>query len=163
MERVREIYKEQHPFAVILSCSDSRVPPEVIFDEGLGDLFVIRVAGNVADEVVMGSIEYAAKYLAAPLVLVMGHEHCGAVHAALEPGEYGENINRIIEKIAPAVEKTKSLPGDHYHNAVVENIKIVKTILEEDPELKPFVMEGKLKIVSGIYNLGTGEVEIFTD
>ena len=100
--------RRQTPFAVVLACSDSRVPPELIFDQRLGDLFVVRVAGNVVDPVVLGSVEYAVLNLGTPLVLVLGHTKCGAVTAALDPGKVPEgNLGAIVEAIRPAVEKVR--------------------------------------------------------
>ena len=106
--RRKELTKGQNPFAVILSCSDSRVPPEHVFDQELGDIFVVRVAGNVADPIELGSVEYAAEHLNVPLVMVLGHKKCGAVTAAVNSGGKAEgNIGAIVKKIAPAVETAK--------------------------------------------------------
>jgi carbonic anhydrase len=95
----------QKPFAVIVSCSDSRVPPEILFDQALGDIFVVRVAGNVLDPVAMGSVEYGAEHLGCPLLVVMGHENCGAVKATVDGGEAPGSISAIVDKIKPSVEK----------------------------------------------------------
>ena len=112
----------QSPFAVIVSCSDSRVPPELIFNQGLGDLFVVRVAGNVIDKIELGSVEYAVEHLKAPLIVVMGHENCGAVEAAVEASgkkQHG-NIGAIINKIEPSVKKVKS--KDLHGKELVESV-----------------------------------------
>ena len=106
--RREELVKGQKPFAVILTCSDSRVPPEHIFDQGLGDIFVVRNAGNVVDPVTLGSIEYAVEHLLAPLVVVLGHDYCGAVKAAVDGGEAPGSIGAIIAKLLPSVEKAKA-------------------------------------------------------
>ncbi len=150
----------QHPFAVILSCADSRVVPELAFDQGLGDLFVIRVAGNIAKEKVIGSIEYAVKYLGSKLVVVMGHEKCGAVNASLGDTDPGGHIGAIIEKIKPAVYMAKRMKGDLLTNSIKVNAQIVAEELKESkPILIDSVKAGGVKIVSAYYKLATGEVE----
>lgn len=150
----------QHPFAVILSCADSRVVPELAFDQGLGDLFVIRVAGNIAKDKVLGSIEYAVKFLGAKLVVVMGHENCGAVSASLSDSEPGGHIGIIIEKIKPAVYIAKRMPGDHLTNAIKINAQIVsEEIKDSKPILAEAVKSSGVKVVSAYYKLSTGEVE----
>lgn len=150
----------QHPFAVILSCADSRVVPELAFDQGLGDLFVIRVAGNIAKDKVLGSIEYAVKFLGAKLVIVMGHESCGAVGAAVGDADPGGHIGAIIEKIKPAVYISKRMPGDHLTNAIKVNAQIVS---EEIKDSKPIIAEAVkssgVRVISAYYKLSTGEVE----
>ena len=120
-EHRRELLAGQEPFAVVLGCSDSRVPPEIIFDCGLGEIFVIRVAGNILDDVVIGSIEYAVEHLGTRLVLVLGHESCGAVGASLEGGEAGGHIDSIVNAIVPAVESVRAQKGDLYENAIKAN------------------------------------------
>jgi len=150
----------QHPFAVILSCADSRVVPELVFDQGLGDLFVIRVAGAVAKEKVIGSIEYAVKFLGSKLVVVMGHENCGAVSASLGDADPGGHIGAIIERIKPAVYMAKRLPGDHLTNAIKVNAQLVcEELKESKPILIDAVKSTGVKIVSAYYKLSTGEVE----
>jgi carbonic anhydrase len=151
----------QTPFAIILGCSDSRVPPEVIFDQGLGDLFVVRTAGNIVDDVVLGSIEYAAEHLGATLVVVLGHERCGAVKATAAGGEAPGHIPALVRAIEPSVEKAKSLPGDLVDNAVNLNVEEMKRQIEtSQPILAKLIEEGKVKVVGGRYDLDTGEVEI---
>jgi carbonic anhydrase len=155
-----ETAMEQNPFAVVLSCADSRVVPELIFDQGLGDLFVIRVAGNVAKDKVIGSIEYAVKYLGAKLVVVMGHERCGAVSASLSDEEPGGHIGSIIEKIKPAVYLARRMEGDTLTPAIKLNDNIVAEELKDSkPILHRGVKDGDVKIVSAYYNLSTGQVE----
>jgi carbonic anhydrase len=156
---------EQHPFAVILGCSDSRVPPEIIFDEGLGDLFVIREAGHVADDATLGSIEFAVGYLQVLLVLVLGHEQCGAVRAAvdalLRQGEVNGHIQRLVEDIRPAVLEVKDQPGDVLDLAVKANVRLVVEQLKTSrPLLEQYVAQGKVRIVGAHYNLHTGEVKL---
>ncbi|MHB8840583.1 MAG: carbonic anhydrase [Candidatus Aquicultor sp.] len=158
-----ELVKGQKPFAIILGCSDSRVPPEDVFDQGLGDLFVIRVAGNVDDTISLGSIEYAAEHLNVPLLVVMGHSGCGAVQATVEGGEIPPNIGAIASKIEPSVEIAKSRDKEEsaiIEDAVVENVKaVVKDIEANSPIVKELIEKGKFKVVGAKYELATGEVE----
>jgi carbonic anhydrase len=160
--------KAQYPEAVIITCSDSRVSPEILFDVGVGDLFVVRVAGNVVEGTgvtVKGSTEYAIAELNVPLVLVLGHSNCGAVKAAIQhinakdslPGA----INGLVELIKPAVLQSKGQPGDPLENAIIQNAKNGVTRLEGlQPILAPRVKEGKVKVVGGVYDLKTGAVTL---
>jgi carbonic anhydrase len=156
----------QKPFAIVLTCSDSRVPPEMVFDEGLGELFVIRVAGNVADPIILGSIEYAAEHLGSPLVVVLGHERCGAVTAAVDGGKAPGNLAAIVKAVAPAVKRAKSGAHDAPKDAlveaaVVENAKLVAEGLpKQSPILKKLIAEGKLQIVPARYDLDDGTVTL---
>jgi len=153
--------KGQKPFAVIVSCSDSRVPPELIFDQALGDVFVVRVAGNVVDPIAVGSVEYAVEHLKAPYVLVMGHEKCGAVKATVEGGEAPGSIGSIVEKIKPSVDKAKAsgATGEELvEEAVDENVSAVVAELEKSPILEEAVKDGKLTIAGAKYHLESGEV-----
>jgi carbonic anhydrase len=157
--RRTEIAADQHPFAIILGCADSRVPPEILFDEGLGDIFDIRVAGNIVDDAIIGSIEYAVEHLGVPVVVVLGHERCGAVKAALAGGEIPGHISHLVEAIKPAVDKVKGKPGDPLDNAVRANIQlVVQELKSSEPILKEFIEKGKLKIVGARYDLDSGEV-----
>lgn len=159
--RILELAKGQHPFAIVLGCSDSRVAPEILFDQGLGDLFEIRVAGNVLDDVVLGSIEYAAAELGVPLLVVLGHERCGAVKAALDGKPVPGHIGSLVAAIKPAVDATKGQPGDAWDNAVRANVKMsVNKLQALSPILAKAVTAGTLKIVGGRYDLDTGTVEI---
>jgi carbonic anhydrase len=162
--RRAELVKGQHPFAIVLSCSDSRVPPEIVFDQGLGDLFIVRVAGNTADSVALGSIEYAAEHLRAPLLFVLGHEKCGAVAATASGGEVPGNIASIVARIAPAVEKARSSgkTGDALVSAAVdENVNLVLTeVIRRSAILANLVHEGKLILAGGKYVLGSGRVDL---
>lgn len=147
----------QAPFAIILSCADSRVAPELLFDRGIGDLFIIRVAGNVIDDHAIGSIEYAVAHLGTKLIVVLGHESCGAVGASLSGEDPGAHIGSITSKIQPAVAKAKELEGDLLTNSVKENAKMVADALRaSDPILAS--AEG-LQVVPGYYKLTNGEVE----
>jgi len=161
--RRAELTNTQQPFAIILGCSDSRVPPEVIFDRGLGDLFVVRVAGNILDDVILGSIEYAADHLHTPLIMVLGHSKCGAVQAAIK-GVNGEgHIACLTEAIQPALDEAKEQPGDLANNAAKANTNIVTEQLKcSKPVLSKLVSDGKLNVVPAFYDLDTGVVEILS-
>jgi carbonic anhydrase len=149
----------QHPLAAILSCSDSRVPPEMLFDQGLGDLFVIRTAGHVADDAVLGSLEYAVEHLHVPLVIVMGHSRCGAVTAAVSGEASAGHITCVIERIAPAVEISRSLGGDPLAQAIDAHIDLtVQRIQTSQPILTEFIAEGQLTVLGARYDLETGKV-----
>lgn len=164
-KRDQLITKGQKPFAVVVTCSDSRVPAELIFDQGLGDIFVVRVAGNVMDQVTMGSVEYGVEHLHAPLLVVMGHEKCGAVKATVDGGEAPGSIGAIIEKIKPSAEKAKAAgaTGDAlYEKAADENIKATIAEIEKSPIVEELMHEGHLKIVGAKYHLSSGEV-VFTE
>jgi carbonic anhydrase len=163
LKRVKEVSAGQHPEAVILSCADSRVPPEVIFDEGIGDLFVVRVAGNVSEPATSGSIEYAAEHLHVPLIVVLGHKKCGAVKAAVEAtGPVEGNIGEIVKELQPAVAAARASPGKRglVDDAVYANADLVaRQLLSESPLLTHLAHEGKIKIVTAVYDLDTGKVE----
>ena len=150
--------------AEILSCADSRVPPELIFDQGLGDIFVVRVAGNVAGDAELGSLEYGAEHLHIPLLVVLGHQHCGAVTAAVEGGEGEGHISALVHLLRPAVEQSKAMPGDRVENAVTVNVNLVVSQLRSStPILSKLVKEGKLRIVGAVYSLETGKVTWLRD
>ncbi len=155
-----ELANGQHPFAVIISCSDSRVPPEMVFDQGLGDLFVIRTAGEVVDDIALASIEYAVEHLGVKLVIVMGHQKCGAVDAAVKGGKLPPHLNKLIAAINPSVAKAKKQKGDLLHNAIHENVnRIVMQLNTSKPVLEEFVHEHKLNIIGAYYNLDSGVVD----
>ncbi|MEG3834682.1 MULTISPECIES: carbonic anhydrase [unclassified Microcoleus] len=161
--RVVEVAQGQHPFATILACSDSRVAPEIIFDQGLGDLFDIRVAGNFLDDVVLGNIEYATLELGVPLLVILGHERCGAVKAALDGKAVPGHISTLVAAIKPAVDSTKGQTGDAWDNAVRANVKMnVNKLQSSSPILAEAVKAGKLKVVGGRYDLDSGKVEIIS-
>jgi len=162
--RQRELVQEQHPHAEILSCADSRVPPEIIFDQGLGDLFVVRVAGNVATDAEIGSLEYGAEHLHIPLLVVLGHESCGAVTAAVQGGEAKGHIATLLNLIKPAVDKSRAIAGDPVANSVRINVQmVVQQLRSSTPILSELVAEGKLRILGGVYSLETGEVTWLSD
>ncbi|MBP7332140.1 MAG: Carbonic anhydrase [Firmicutes bacterium ADurb.Bin373] len=156
------VSKGQKPFAIIITCSDSRVPPELIFDQALGDLFVIRTAGNVVDPIAVGSAEYAVEHLGAPLLVVMGHEKCGAVQATVDGGEAPGSIAAIVAKIAPSVQKARdagAAGNDLYEECCLENIKATISEIMESHIVKHFIKDGKLTVMGAKYYLGSGEVE----
>jgi carbonic anhydrase len=167
-EDFRPLAGGQRPMAVIVGCADSRVPPELLFDQGIGDLFIIRVAGNVVGGggvFVKGSIEYGVAELSVPLVMVLGHSECGAVKAAIKhmddrdalPGALGELVNRI----RPAVAKAKGMPGDRLDNAIRANVAIgVETLRTLQPIVAPAVKRGQVKIVGAVYDLRNGGVTL---
>ena len=161
--RRAKVAKGQHPFASVLACSDSRTPPEIIFDRGLGDIFTVRVAGNVADQVVIESLDYSVKHLGVRLVMVLGHRRCGAVIAAVEGHEEEGDVGPMLTELRPAVEATKGMPGDPVENAVRENVKLVVKNLATSPELMAMVKSGELKVIGGIYDLDTGTIEMLKD
>ncbi len=152
----------QNPFAIILCCSDSRVPPEVIFDQGLGDLFVVRVAGNVADDLGIASVEYAAEHLGTHLVVVLGHSRCGAVTAAVKGDALPGHLLNLMEALEPAVAATKGHAGDPVANAVWSNVlQTAAQLRESKPILAELVEKGKLTVVGANYDLDTGAVEFY--
>jgi len=160
-ERRQELVKGQKPFAVVVGCSDSRIPPEIIFDQGLGDLFVIRVAGNIVDDVALGSIEYAVDHLGTKLVVVLGHSKCGAVTATVQGGAPHGHVGSIMESIKPAIQAAKELPGDLVDNTIKANTRLVADQLQySDPILSEMARQGKISIVSAYYNIESGEVHI---
>lgn len=155
----------QNPFATILTCSDSRVAPELLFDQGLGDLFVIRDAGNVADTAEIASVEYAVEHLECPLVVVLGHEKCGAVQASIEGGEVTPNIQQVINKIQPSIDKVKAENKEVEEEELaseIENENAKETVNEllKSATIKELVDSGKVKLVAAKYHIESGEVEI---
>lgn len=154
----------QHPYAVVLTCADSRVPPEILFDESLGRIFTIRVAGNVADPAVLGSIEYAVEHLHTHLLMVLGHDSCGAVKATISGGELPPNIQALANRIKPAVDKvwTQGVgETERLNSAVRENVRYqIQSSLYESQILSEFVHKKELMVVGGVYHLDSGRVEM---
>ncbi len=167
---VRDAAKGQYPEAVILSCMDSRVPVEDIFDNSIGDLFVCRVAGNVINEDVLGSLEYGCKVSGAKLIVVMGHRYCGAVKSAIKDVKLG-NITPLLTKIKPAIKDVKDFEGardysneDFVSEVAIQNVvNVVAEIKKRSPILKAMVDKGEIKIVSAGYDLDNGGVVFFGD
>jgi carbonic anhydrase len=163
--RRAELTKSQHPFATIVSCSDSRVPPEIVFDQGLGDLFICRVAGNVINDESLGSIEYSVDHLAVRLIVVLGHQSCGAVKAAKETiaakGKAPGHIESLVTAIKPAVEATAK---DDLDTTIKANVKhVVQALRSSTPILKAKVDSGDIRVIGGYYSLDTGSVTFIED
>jgi len=163
LERRAELISGQQPFAVILGCSDSRIPPELIFDQGLGDVFVIRTAGEVVDNASLASIEYAVDHLGVPLVMVLGHDSCGAVTAAVQGGEAEGHLGSLMDFIRPAVEQAREAgEGSDLLNGSIDNnvFNIVEALKSSQPVLSEKVDAGELMILGARYRLDSGLVEI---
>jgi len=156
--RREKLAKGQRPFAVVLGCADSRVAPELIFDQELGDLFVVRVAGNITDPALIGSIEFALLNLKVPLVVVLGHEECGAVKAALAGKPLAGNLGELIK----AVHVAKDLPSDKAEAlsaAIRANARYqAEELVRKSPVVKDFVSAGRTQVAVGVYSLATGRV-----
>jgi carbonic anhydrase len=168
-----KLTKGQKPYAIILSCSDSRVPPELVFDQGLGEIFVVRVAGNVPDPIVIGSIEYAAEHIGSHLIMVLGHERCGAVTATVDARGKGEgNIGAIVKAIAPALKKVKAECGKNKNCDQKDKAKLIECVVDANARMvaanlvkqskviAELVKEGKVKIVAAKYDLDDGTVTL---
>lgn len=156
-KRRAELSQGQHPFAIILSCADSRVIPEITFDTGLGELFVVRVAGNIANTSSIASIEYAVANLDVKLIAVMGHESCGAVTAAINGGDAGPNLNHLISMIEPAVTQSDK---SSVNEVVKENARVnAKLLVDKSEIISGAVKEKNVKIVTAYYNLESGVVD----
>ena len=166
-ETLKALVEGQHPFAVVISCSDSRVTPEIIFDQGLGDLFSIRTAGNVMADFEEGSVEYAVDHLHTRLVVVLGHTHCGAIKAFLDTKEAHEHcdhghVQSILDKLDSEPEEKEVLANgqDLYNQAIRANISNgVRQLRESDPMLSKMYKDHKIDIVGAVYNIESGEVE----
>ena len=163
-EVLAELAKGQRPYATILGCSDSRVPPELVFDASFGELFIVRLAGNVISPEVMGTLQYAGVHLRTPLFVVLGHEGCGAVQAALHAREHGmkerKRISLLLENILPGLDKVgrKLDPEAQLASAVEANVRWSMKQLRETPEGRARMKEGKFKLVGAVYELKTARV-----
>lgn len=161
-ERRSELFKDgQFPYAIVVGCSDSRVPVELLFNEGLGNIFVIRNAGNVIDPISLGSVEYGAEHLQAPLIVVLGHQNCGAVKATVDGGHASENIEEIKELIKPAYDIAKKSTTDTsqlYTITEDENIKSSVEAIKTSEVIKELLNENKVQIIGAKYSTETGEV-----
>jgi carbonic anhydrase len=158
--RIKEVAHGQAPFAAILGCADSRVVPEIAFDQGIGDIFVVRVAGNIAATEDIASEEYAVGVLGTPLLVVLGHQRCGAVKAALEGGSLPGVIESLVEAIQPAIEASEGQPGDRLTNAVKANVRMQVKRLQKASVIASAIQKGKLKVVGAYYDLDTGAISL---
>ena len=168
LEQANETSDGQHPFAVILSCIDSRTSAELIFDQGLGDVFSIRIAGNILNEDILGSMEFACKVAGSKIIAVLGHTRCGAIKGACDHVEMG-NLTALLSKIQPAVydEKTETQNRTSSNDEFVEKVSIINVkrtvngILERSPILKEMIQKGEIKLVGGTHEISTGEVTFY--
>lgn len=160
-QRRAELVEGQKPFAIVVCCSDSRVGPEIVFDQELGNIFVIRTAGEVLDDAGIGSIEYAVAHLGSPLLVVLGHEKCGAVAAAVADAKEPGQIATIVKAIRPAVEQTRKQSGDPLANAIRANaLDIAARLRNTSPIISEKVKAGKLTVIAAVLSLKTGQVEL---
>ncbi len=159
----------QTPFAVVLGCADSRVPVEIVFDQGPGDIFSIRVAGNVAEDATLGSIQYAVKHLKVQIIVVLGHEGCGAVAAAMldasaraqEPAQ----VQFLLDKVEPAVRDMPHIKDQkaRMREAVISNVRLQKSLVASDPTVAAAIASGKIQVVGAFYEIGSGAVDFLDD
>ncbi|MCC9136770.1 carbonic anhydrase family protein [Pontibacter silvestris] len=169
-EQVRKAVQGQYPKAIILSCIDSRVPVEDVFDRGIGDMFVARVAGNFVNEDILGSMEFACHVAGSKLVVVLGHEHCGAIKSAIDQVEIG-NITRMLAKIKPALDLSADFEGEKtstnetfVHKVTENNVRLtIRQIRKESPILKTMEEEGRIRIIGGLYDMDTGQVDFLEE
>ena len=157
--RRAETAQAQHPFAIVLGCADSRTSPEIIFDQNIGDLFVVRTAGNLVDDHGLGSIEYAVEHLGARLIVVLGHKRCGAVVAALASDTAPGHVQSIVRDIQPAIQATKGKSGDATDLAIAENARLIAAKIRSEANLGDLAKD--VRIVSAVYDLDSGKVEFF--
>lgn len=170
LQQVNETGDGQFPFATILSCIDSRVSAELVFDQGLGDIFSIRIAGNFVNDDILGSMEFACKVAGSKLILVLGHSHCGAIKGACDDVKLG-NLTQMLDKLKPAVEAVQSVPGarnssnpDFVQQVADKNIDIaIENIKKLSPVLNEMYQKGEIDIVGGLYDVHTGEVHFHLD
>ncbi len=155
--RWAETAQSQHPFAIIVGCADSRSPPELVFDQNVGDLFVVRTAGNLVGEHALGSIEYAVEHLGTRLIVVLGHERCGAVKAALATATAPGHVNSLVRDIQPAVKAAKGKAGDPLDLTIQENATQVAARIRSEAKLGKLAKN--VRVVVGVYDLDTGKVE----
>jgi carbonic anhydrase len=170
LQQANETSDGQHPFAIMLSCIDSRTSAELIFDQGLGDIFSVRIAGNIINEDILGSMEFACKVAGSKIIVVLGHTKCGAVKGACDHTEMG-NLTALLSKIRPAVDdETLTKENRNSNNSVfVENVATinvkmtVKSIMQRSPILKEMIESGQIGIVGGTHDISTGEVNFYPD
>jgi carbonic anhydrase len=152
-----ETAQAQHPFAIVLGCADSRTSPEIVFDQNIGDLFVVRTAGNLVDDHALGSIEYAVDHLGTRLIVVLGHQRCGAVAAALASDTAPGHVQSLVREIQPAVQAIKGKQGDATDLAIAENARLMAEKIRSEASLGEHAKE--VRIISAVYNLDTGKIE----
>ena len=152
-----ETAQAQHPFAIVLGCADSRTSPEIIFDQNIGDLFVVRTAGNLVDDHALGSIEYAVEHLGARLIVVLGHQRCGAVEAAMASDTAPGHVESLVRDIQPAVQAVKGKPGDATDLAIAENARLMADKIRTDAALGDLAKD--VRVIPAVYSLDTGKVE----
>jgi carbonic anhydrase len=165
LQQANETSDGQHPFAIVLSCIDSRTSAEIIFDQGLGDIFSVRIAGNIIDEDILGSMEFACKVAGAKIIVILGHSKCGAIKGACDHVEMG-NLTALLSKIRPAIDEETTVKQDRnssneefVEKVTVINVKNVMTgVIERSPILKEMVKNNEIKIIGGMHDLMTGEV-----
>ena len=170
LEQVNETSDGQHPFAVILSCMDSRTSAELIFDQGLGDVFSVRVAGNIVNEDILGSMEFGCKVAGAKMIVVLGHTKCGAIKGACDHVEMG-NLTALLSKIRPAVDDEESVTENRTSRnkefvdkvTIINVTRTIRAILERSPILKTMVENGEIGIAGGLHKLSSGKVEFFSE
>ena len=170
LQQANETSDGQHPFAVILSCIDSRTSAELIFDQGLGDVFSVRIAGNIINEDILGSMEFGCKVAGSKIIVVLGHTKCGAIKGACDHVEMG-NLTALLSKISPAVDhETETKENRNSSNSVfVENVatinvkQTVQAIMDRSPILSEMIQSGQLGIIGGIHDISTGEVTFYPD
>ena len=158
--RLKEVAQEQKPFASVLGCADSRVPVEIVFDQGFGDLFVCRVAGNVATPEEIGSLEFGSAVLGTKVILVLGHERCGAVAATIKGAQVPGQIGSLVDAIKPALQQVSNPASDRLADTCKANIQVQVKRLAASPVLAQLIQDNKLKIVGGYYDLDTGAVTL---
>lgn len=170
LQQANETSDGQHPFAVILSCIDSRTSAELIFDQGLGDIFSVRIAGNIVNEDILGSMEFGCKVAGSKMIVVLGHSKCGAVKGACDHVEMG-NLTGLLAKIRPAVEEEKltkenrtSANSDFVEHVATLNVKrTVKSIMEKSTILNELIASGQIGIIGGMHDITTGNVTFYPD
>ena len=170
LQQANETSDGQHPFAVILSCIDSRTSTELIFDQGLGDIFSVRIAGNIMNEDILGSMEFGCKVAGSKIIVVLGHSKCGAVKGACDHVEMG-NLTALLSKIRPAVDDEETITQNRNSNnaefvekvSVINVKRTVKSILQRSPILKEMIEKGEIGIIGGTHDITTGQVTYFDD
>ena len=171
ISQVKQTTKGQYPFASIISCIDSRIPTELVFDQGIGDMFNTKIAGNFVNADILGSLEFSCKLAGAKVIVVMGHTSCGAVKGACDHAELG-NLTQMLDKIAPAVNAIKTAPGvdrssgnlDFVNTVSAENVRLnIQRIKMESPVLKDMYDKGEIDIVGAMYDVATGKVQFFEE